>query len=433
MMMATSAQAPLPPLPKDAVVPPKMIPRRPVGGQAKPAKAPSIRSLSSVYSDSPGLSRSLSDSSSRGTKDSLSAVDSEADPLPLPPPKDKENQTQTFDDRTNILEGPISLNSSSPRPEIWKRRSVRSEKSVGFPELKLHKSNGSTASPPKQQEQQTERPQLPRSITGRKPVPARPAPPQPDLMGNKLAKLEGKLENKLKKKSFSEDTSIQDEVPPQQYPSIQRLPTPEYLKADEQQPVTPQVLSPISPFTPPEEVAPPLPSKAESRAPLARKPVMSETEIPNLLSSHSQEPSEALTIPSEPQVMRSPQPQKAFAAQILTPQPSPDKKSPPNLSSPTAHSSYFPTLQSPAEQGTIFPGPPLDIVHYDCYQAHKFMRATKNTMCPVACMICRKKDAEMRWRCTWCCLSACGSCMQVLSSIPGKDLQVCLGRIENGK
>ncbi|KAF8864159.1 hypothetical protein BDZ45DRAFT_56071 [Acephala macrosclerotiorum] len=431
-----TAQSPLPPLPKDAVPPPKTIPRRPVGGQTQPAKPPSIRSLSSVYSDSPGLSRTLSNDSSRDAKDSLRSGDlSEGDHPPLPP-KDKEDPSREA--QTNILDSPISLTNSPQRPEIWKRRSIRSERSIVFPDLKLAKSNGSTASPPKRQEQTTDRRPLPRSITGRKPIPARPAPPQPDLMGNKLAKLEGKLENKLKKKHSSEDTSTtQNEAPPQQYPSFQRLPTPEYLNADVQQPATPQVLSPVSPFTPPEETAPQLPPKAEARAnrqnPTTKPSTMSDTEIPDLLSTHSREPSETLTITSEPQVMRSPQPKKAFAARILTPQPSPDKRSPLTLGSPAAHNTYFPTLQSPTAQGTVFPGPPLDVVHYDCYQSHKFMRGSRNALCPVACMICQKKDAEMRWRCTWCCLSACGSCMQVLSSIPGKDLKVCLERIENGK
>ncbi|CZR54412.1 uncharacterized protein PAC_04296 [Phialocephala subalpina] len=394
-MMPT--QSPLPPLPKDAMVPPKTIPRRPIGGQAPPAKPPSIRSLSSVYSDSPGLSRTISNGSSRDTKDSLRSGGSSEGDHPPPPPKDKEDQSREA--RTNILDSPISLTSSPQRPEIWKRRSVKSERSIVFPDLKLAKSNGSTASPPKRQEQPTERP-LPRSITGRKPVPARPAPPQPDLMGNRLAKLEGKLENKLKKKPSSEDTSKQDEAPPQQYPSFQRLPTPEYLKADVQQPSTPQVLSPISPFTPPEETAPQLPPKAEARAnhqhqnPTTKPPTMSDTEIPDLLATHSREPSETLTITSEPQVMRSPQPKKAFAARILTPQPSPDKASPLTLGSPAAHNTYFPTLQSPAAQGTVFPGPPLDLVHYDCYQSHKFMRGSRNQLCPVACMICQRKDAE---------------------------------------
>jgi hypothetical protein len=418
--MAMSVKSALPPRPNDAMIPPKMIPRRPVGAQNKLTKPPSIRSLSSVYSDTPGLSRSLSNSS---TKDSLSAADSE-DQLPSPPPKNKEDR-QT----TNILDSPSSFTGSPTQPELWKRRSVRSEKNIQVSELKLTVSNGSTASPPRRQEQTTDRP-LPRSITGRKPVPARPAPPQPEFMGNKLSKLEGKLENKLKKKN-SKDTSIQDEAPSQQPPSFKQLPTPEYLKADKQQPTTPELISPLSPYTPPEEAAPQLPPKAEARTKPNPQPTMSDTEPPSLLPLHSRESSDTLTITSEPQIMRSPQPKKAFAARILTPQPSPDKDktSPLTLGSPAAHSSYFPTVHSPAAPGTVFPGPPLELAHYDCYQSHRYMRSSKNAYCPVGCMICLRKDADTRWKCTWCCLSACGSCMQVLSSTPGKDLRVCLDRI----
>jgi hypothetical protein len=416
----------LPPLPQGK--PTAMsIPRRPVGAQVKHTKAPSIASVSSVYSDSPGLSGSLSNgSSSYDAKDTLSQ-NSETPPLP---PKDNQ-RSQTMPSSPTILASPISsLRSSPSRPEIWKRRSVRSEKSISFPELKLDRSNGSTASPPRRQEPPA-RAQIPRSIAGgRKPVPARRAPTKPDLsfpIGNKI----GKLKNKNPGES-SEETS-NDEAP-NQYTSFQRLPTPEYLKTDKQQLLAPQVLSPVSPVTPPEEPAPEVPSKSEARPNVAVPPVLSDsTNPPNLLSTHSREPSETLTITSEPAVMRSPQPKKAFATKILTSQPSPGKDSPLSLPSPLSPPPelgiHFPTLPSPAEKGTVMPGRPLDIIHFDCYQGHKFMRNSRNALCSVSCMICEKKDAEMRWKCTWCCLSACGSCMQVLSSIPGKDLRVCLERI----
>jgi hypothetical protein len=413
-------QSALPPLPEASVSKVMSIPRRPVGVQNKHSKTPSIASVSSVYSDSPGLSRSLSNGSSHNTRDSLSGVDSTP---PLPP---KDNQrSQTMPSSPTILASPLSsLRSSPSRPEIWKRRSVRSEKSISFPELKLDKSNGSTASPPRRQEQPA-RAQIPRSLAGRKPIPARRAPPQPDLMGNKLAK----LKNKNLRES-SEETSY-DEAP-NQYTSFKRLPTPEYLRTDKAQPLTPRIVSPVSPVTPPEEQAPEVPLKSEARPNVA--PVLLETtNRPNLLSTHSREPSETLTITSEPAVMRSPQPQKAFAAKILTPQPSPDKASPLSLpsplSSPAGFGINFPTFPSYAEKGTVLPGLPLNDVHFNCFQSHKFMRNSRNILCSIACMICEKKDAEMRWKCTWCCLSACGSCMQVLSSIPGKDLRVCLERI----
>jgi hypothetical protein len=430
-----SSPAPAPAaIPTEPTLPslPKMsIPRRPVGAQANHARALSIASVSSVYSDSPGLSRSLSNSSSYNTKDSLSGIDSETGPTPPLPPKDKQGQ-QSMPRTPNILSSPISSQPSPPQPEIWRRRPAKSDRSISFPVLKLDKSNGSTASPPKRQEQPVSGPQLPRSVSGRrKPVPSRPAPSQPDLMGNKLAKLGNKNLGETSQESRN------DELPKQLYPSFKRLPTPEYLKTDKRQPSTPKVLSPISPpppSTPPEDVPPELPRKSESRVnrPTAAPTLVlpEPTNRPNIPTPHSQEPSEALTVMSEPTVMRSPQPKKAFAARILTPQPSPgDKASPLTLPSPTGLGIHFPTVSTPPTPGSICPGLPLSDVHFDCFQSHKFMRSSKNTLYPIACMVCKKKDSEMRWKCSWCCLSACGSCMQVLASLPGKDLRVCLERI----
>ena len=38
-------------------------------------------------------------------------------------------------------------------------------------------------------------------------------------------------------------------------------------------------------------------------------------------------------------------------------------------------------------------------------------------------MVCQKEDRESRWRCTWCCLSACKDCMNLLTE-NGRDLVV---------
>lgn len=374
----------------------------------------------------------------------MSGIDSETGPTPPLPPKDSQRQ-QLPETPTSTLASPASgFQASPPRPEIWRRRSVKSDRSIVVPELKLNKSNGSTASPPRQPPPDRELPslppQLPRSLQGRKPVPARPAPPQPDLsgMGNKLSKLKDK--NNRGSSESSEDVQPQSQA----YPPFKRLPTPEYLKTDKQQPMTPQVLSPASPETPPID-PPAVPQKSEWRSTsqntLVPESVLANTtNRPNLLSSHSRDTSETLTITSEPQVMRSPQPQKAYTARILTPQPSPpletDKTSPLALPSPAATNLAikFPKPSTPATPGTVFQGPELGIVHFECYQNHKLMRSSKNTVCPTACMVCRKKELGPRWRCSWCCLSACGGCMQVLTSIPGKDLKVCLARVgKNGE
>ena len=312
-------------------------------------------------------------------------LDSETPPLPL-----KDGQRQLATPRTpNGLGSPISSLKSPSRPEIWRRRSVKSDRSILFPELKLEKSNGSTGTP-RRQEALSERslPAVPNPTPRNKPG-QKPDPVRSQLMGNKISRLNDRLENEHEAS----------------YPSSKRIPTPEYLKTDKQ-PLK-LVFSPVLPETPPEE-PPQVPQKSGSRL--------------NLLAAQSRNASEPLTVTSEPVVMRSPQPQKAYVARILTPQPSPSSVS------PLPPSFVFPGLP-PAPEGTISSPQALDIVHLDCYQSHKFMRSSRNTTCPVACMICRKKDAEKRWKCTWCCLSACAACMQVLASIPGKDLRVCLERI----
>ncbi|KAG0646683.1 hypothetical protein D0Z07_6271 [Hyphodiscus hymeniophilus] len=416
------------------------IPRRPVGAAAtERASAGSIASASSTYSSSPGFSRSMSDSSNK-TKDSLSGIDSEADASPPLPQKDSQRQPQTT---KSTLGSPASSFQTSPlRPEIWRRRPVKSDRSIVFPELKLSNSNGSTAGPPPERELPAlpSHSQLPRS-QAQKLLPARPAPPQPDLggMGQKFSKLKDKARRGSR---ASEDVQPQSHYSPFQR---KRLPTPDYLKSDKlQKTIIPQVLSPISPETPPVDDAPPaVPPRAESRSTSSLTIVpdtvlANRTNRPDLLSSHSRDTSETLTVTSELQVVRSPQPQKAYAAKILTPSHSPPPSeqirsldSIPPVTTPASKLNInFPKPSTPSTPGAILQGPQLGIVHLECYHNHNQMRHSKNTLCPVACMVCRKNEIGPLWRCAWCCLSACGACMQVLTSIPGRDLRVCLERVE---
>jgi len=421
-----SSRTDLPPLPSDAIKPSMAIPRRPVGGGAggdvkneKPARAASIASVSSVYSDSPRASRSLSGSSS--TKDSLSGVDSPEDgETPSLPPKDKGRQTPDEKSQTHKLSSSsISSFDNALHPiELWRRRSLKSEHS--FNGLVLAKSNGSTASPPRRQKPlPADRPPLSRSHTGRKPVPVRPAPPQPDYppyMGNKVAK--------LRKKGSREDSSDEGPAPAsQQYESIQRLPTPDYLKADKQQPVTPSILSPVSPFTPPDDKPPLVPRKSESRSLVASHGSSDVTVVArDIVAPHAPTPE------NDPPVNIA---HSRDGSDTLTPQPISGKTSPLSLPSPVCHAAYFPTVRSPAPPGTILPCPELDLIHLECYQSHRIMKGSNNRVCPTACMVCQRQDTEKRWRCAWCCLSACASCMRALDSVPGKDLRLALERIGN--
>ena len=397
------------------------IPRRPSPPPAGASRTVSLDSVSSVYSKSPGFVRSLSNSS-RETKDSLSGADSEAGSAPPIPPKAPRQQLPQTP--KNVLGSPTSkFQASPPRgPEIWRRRSVKSERSLSISDLKLVESNGSTTQQSLPQHSLPPAPsQLPRVIPGRKPVPLRPAPPQPDLMGSKLSKLKNKAHR-------ASEGSRSDETTKQEHPPFQTLGTPDRLKLDKQQPLTPQVLSALSQGQLSAENPPQIPPKSESRRENASTHV-SVTNRTNILSINSEEPKDVLTIASHPTVIQTPQPRQGFPAPILTPRPSPLSASK-QTSPPGFPSSILPHLPSPAPEGTIFLGPELNVVHFECYQSHRIMRSSTNTVCPVACMICKRKDMENRWRCSWCCLSACGSCMRILSSIPGKDLGTCLKEIE---
>lgn len=434
LSLSTSLNSPLPPIPKQTTST-MAIPRRPVGGPPIHTKLPSVDSVSSVYSDSPGFSRSLSDSSRR-TKDSLSCVDDSEPATPPLPPKDTQRQQASRSPKHVLATPTTSFQQSPPRPELWRRRSVKSDREISLPELKLEKSNGSTASPPQKVPAEASRfeapSQLPRSRTGRKPVPSRPAPPQPEHMGSKLSKL------RAREKRFSDDSSQDDHSIPSQPPTINRLPTPEYLQTDKQQPSTPNVVSPVSPETPPADNLPSIPEKSNARLNLPAISLIDTNDLENAIStsSHSRESSSTLTVTSEPPLMQSPQPHKSFAAKILTPQPSPSPStitSPLELPSPLRKSgpiSPFPRNTMIFPEGTaVFPAPPLEIVHFDCYQSHRFMRSSRNAIGPVACMMCQRQEPGPRWRCTWCCMGACGSCMEVLVSVPDRDLKTSLQMI----
>lgn len=369
---------PAPPIPKVKM----SIARRPVGGalggaqsQSGHSRRVSGASACSVYSDAPALSRILYSSSNK-TKDSPSAIDSELGPIP--PLLSKDNRRQKLPKIPNILASPASSFHPSPSPEILRSQSVQSDRIIVLPELELDRSDAFMTSYPRQPPPQRPLPavpaQLPPSLEGRKPIPPHPVPPQPDFMGTKISKLK---DNLGKTKRASDDYSNNGQA----YPSSRRLPTPEYLKTDNTHPMTPQVLSPVSPETPPNDLPPVIPPRFESLsefvAPvepaLANTPnrpnVLSShsrdtsetladtTNRPNLVASHSRESSDTLTITSEPAIMRSqPQPKTAYPSKILPNQtsPPPDKTSP--LPSPAANlASKFPKFPFPAVEGTFFP------------------------------------------------------------------------------
>lgn len=432
---ATTPHSPLPPLPIMAT---NAVTRRPVGGQTHVANTSvvSMNSVSSVYSDSPGFTgESPSTSAGLDTKDSPSGIESSPGISPPLPPKAPQRP------RPDDLNEPIAIRDgfqpSPPRTELWRRRSLTRENAVAFPDLQLEMSNGSTATPPQKEQLPTLPNPLPRSIGGRKPVPLqkdhtplRGAPQPPAVMGNKLSKLEEKLLKLTHNDKTNNMKATESQRSPVQ-PLSGRLPTPDYQRTDKQQPSTPKIMSPISPETPPND-APQLPDRSESRN-LSEVTLVPGKDLPPSLSIS---PSEPLNISSTP-AMRSPQPRKALPIPILTPELSPSTASQPTptLHSPTALQSpglggnfVFPKqLRSPL--GTVLPGLPLNITQLDCFTSHASMRKTTNKLCPVACMVCKRKDMDSRWKCSWCCVSACAGCMQILEKIEGKDLRKVQERV----
>ncbi|KAF7917256.1 uncharacterized protein EAE97_012049 [Botrytis byssoidea] len=461
------------------------IPRRAVGSTPIASKKSSIASISSSGYSGSVLSRTLS-GGSNFTKDSLSYTESEFRKTPPIPEQDEQNHVSPTTPRKDIG-SPRSLSSlkSSPTQEIWRRRSLVTQKGIEFPDLKLLKSNGSTASPPSKNGNlalDRSLPKLPsqvlryRELSDRERglIPAREAPQAPAVppMGAKISKLKDISKRKATDQSheirghgefntnqsgdLGEGHTSQSTNAP--YSPHGGLPTPEYLRSDEDQsqPSTPQVFSPT---TPPSDLssATQVPIKSDANhtqiisvATASDRSISQQSPLmPNLLhGNHSRSPSETLTITSPLDVVRSPQPQKPHATKtILTPQPSPPAESAtfsPSITSTTPtvttnpHSretsrtttsratslsySYFPLSPSslPAP-GTILPAPPITSQHIDCFQSHRFMRRSRNNLCPLQCQTCSKGDYEQQWKCTWCCLRVCSDCMAVLATVR-KDL-----------
>ncbi|PQE13038.1 dna polymerase iii subunits gamma and tau protein [Rutstroemia sp. NJR-2017a BBW] len=459
------------------------IPRRAVGSPPSVTKKPSMASLnSSIYTD---ITRSRSESdSSNFTKDSLSYAGSEYRKTPPLPEKDEQRDIRPVTPKKDPA-SPKSISSlrSSPGQEIWRRRELLSKKGIEFPDLKLFKSNGSTASPPSQSvlpppdRSLPSLPGLPSHPKQHKvllsdrhggPIPAREAPQPPiPQMGGKVSKLKSTVKRKVSVPDQIDGTgrnghnnehqdssnAVQVAQPEQNTSSLS--PNESTLSPSHQnQPSTPQVLAPT---TPPYDSSHP-PQKIPSRSKARNHPSGSSTETPllsNILThSHSRSPSETLTITSLPTIVRSPQPHNpnSISSSLLTPEPSPppETRSVSNSTSTSASASitishtrhpssrttttqsyshaYFPALFSPStlpDTRTVLRAPQLGREHLGCYAGHKYMRRSRNDLCPVECMVCRKGDVGSMWRCTWCCLRICGECMTVLAGM-GKDLEAFL-------
>jgi hypothetical protein len=413
------------------------IPRRPVGNQGDNMTVRSMRSASSTTSESPKMVQSFGSIANNGSMDAA-----EIESVPPPPPKHNNGPPQlpeiskTTNHLYSLSISSTGSNPSSPQSELWRRRSIKIDKSATISDLKLNKSNGSTAtpsstnqpsSPPKSEHSL---PSLPSesipAIVGlpgrniRKAVPVHEQAAPPNAMGSKPSKISNagmRVVSDVKDMARIGGKSEASRISP-----VKRLPTPDYQPTDKplQQQLSPQLFSPASPVTPSSVTSPGFRRDSlylgeQPAGPDPPKPRDDRILLPSL---RPKERFEKLTATTEDIVLESPQPQKpTTTSNVLAHQPAPSVDI---VSS---------TLPVPASPHGVSSAAPLSVVHLNCYQSHKFMRSSRNDICPVECMVCEMKDKERRWMCNWCSLRCCDPCMKGLVQVPGKDLRKFLESI----
>ncbi|KAF7543767.1 hypothetical protein G7046_g9932 [Stylonectria norvegica] len=233
-----------------------------------------------------------------------------------PPPPPKTTTTTTTPTQQHPVDSSFSSPSSSspPRPQIWRRRSVKAELSLELPDLKLASSHGSTAAT--QHPAQSTRPpqshlppavaklsslptQPPRSsggLPGRdiRPVPSQEHVSETRAMGHSTSKLKN-LKDKfhsLHRKTDSSNTVTE----PAARPSAQRPPTPEYQRQDVKTPIVDSFISPVSPASSPEppapaEVSPEIPQAHSRQTSISAADVQSKPVARKALPQPPQDPS----------------------------------------------------------------------------------------------------------------------------------------------
>ncbi|KAH6627850.1 hypothetical protein F5144DRAFT_593988 [Chaetomium tenue] len=256
--------------------------------------------------------------------------------LPPPPPlKDAQrssprprtptsSQTQIAQPSTSTNTGSPLGNGSPQQEQLWRRRSLKADKSLAVPDLKLVSSHGSTAAsaqnteqggsdlfsqpfplPPRNNpetlEPATTQRAPPRGANGGlpgrdiRPAPSRETASQEASMGQEASRLKEKLGNGRRQGSREELKSKTQEAQPYQAAlspvtsaavspvSAARLPTPEYGTNDVKSPLPDTVVSPLSPASSPE-----LPGETK---PIARKAIgATEAQLRHAKSSQSLAP-----------------------------------------------------------------------------------------------------------------------------------------------
>lgn len=137
-----------------------------------------------------------------------------------------------------------------------------------------------------------------------------------------------------------------------------------------------------------------------------------------------QQPKEAQSFAQPPQ----PPPSQQPATSTQPPLPRPSSTSPTTIRFPFAApspSTFVPLTVQPLTQ----PPAPLLPSHYNCYTAHAHFAISTPRSQPPSCMVCSMSTpGTVRATCSWCLLVVCGACREELMQVPGRKLEVLVGR-----
>ncbi|KAK4157953.1 hypothetical protein C8A00DRAFT_29023 [Chaetomidium leptoderma] len=295
-------------------------------------------------------------------------------PPPPPPPPLKDAQrsiprprtptglhTQSGQSPTSARVGPPLGNGSPQQEQLWSRRSLKADKSLAVPVLKLVSSHGSTAASAQDTSQSgpsslfsepfplppTAPRAPPRSAIGGLPgrnirpvIASEQAASQAEVsMGQETSRIKEKLENVRRRGSGEADAKVKSQEAQASHAaamlspaasavvsplSSPRLPTPEYGTNDVKSPLSNTVVSPLSPLSPALSLDLPVEPK-----PITRKALgVTEAQLRHARSSPSLAPgpiNTGLSVPSPVGLPSCPRPDLMKQTQPLPAVPAPDR------------------------------------------------------------------------------------------------------------
>ncbi|KAJ0372021.1 hypothetical protein COL26b_009397 [Colletotrichum chrysophilum] len=343
-------------------------------------------------------------------------------------------------------DSPTSFTSTSSQQQrpLWRRRSVKSDRNIEVPDLKLA-NLPSTQEPTEEMGQEASR------------------------LREKVSHVRGQNQtNGANVGASHSDTALS--------PS-QRLPTPDYEKEDVKAPVVDTVVSPISPASSPEPAAAeqnqqpqqPVPRKAvttdrnnvhnaKSLPQMRVDPPTTNSEAPptitrdfavSPISPEAQQGQFPARNSSNQQQQQPPQQQqrgqwlpaaREYAAQggdmrrDQRPGQEPVeyreiKEQQDMPADPRA--SFFPiTTPEPPSPSIVYSARPIKDSMFDCYARHRTVDRTRNRNYALSCQTCGKADTEDRFKCQWCYVRMCASCLTVFNR-NGRDLRQLLAHLES--